>query len=377
MALLSLACSDSPAPPAETPGLIRLADAWPQARFERPLCVTHAGDASGRMFVVEQDGRIWVLPTDDGGARAQVFLDLRTRVRRDHNEEGLLALAFHPRYETNGFLYVYYSASDPLRNVLARYRADVADSNRADPSSHMVVLEIGKPYGNHNGATLAFGPDGALYVSIGDGGSGGDPHGNGQSLATLLGKILRLDVDAASGAYSIPPDNPFVGVPEARGEIWAYGLRNVWRMSFDRATGTLWAGDVGQNRWEEIDVVARGGNYGWNLREGRHAYRVARAGEELIDPVWEYSHDDGASVTGGYVYRGTRWPDLLGWYVFGDYISGTIWAIRQVGTEVEHRVLLRQTKNVASFGEDEAGELYLAAFDGHVYRIESTVEGGR
>ena len=368
--LLMIACSDPPAPAGEVAGAVRLVDALPATRFDRPVWLTHAGDDSGRLFVVEQGGRVWVVPVNDDGSRASLFLDLQDHVRRENNEEGLLALAFHPHYETNGLLFVYYSASNPLRNVLARYRVAAADSNRADPNSATVLLDIGKPYGNHNGATLVFGPDGFLYVSIGDGGAAGDPHGNGQNLSTLLGKILRLDVDATP--YTIPPDNPFVGLPGARPEVWAYGLRNVWRMSFDRDSGTLWAGDVGQNRWEEVDLITRGGNYGWNLREGRHPYRVAGLGAELIDPVWEYSHDEGASVTGGYVYRGTRWPDLAGWYVFADFVSGTIWGLRQAGTEFEHRVLLRQPRNIASFGEGADGELYVVAFDGHVYRIESS-----
>jgi len=331
------------------------------------------------VFVLEQGGRVWVVPTNDDGARATVFLDLTDRVRREHNEEGLLALAFHPHFAANGWFFVYYSASDPLRNVLARYRVDAADSNRADPASATVLLDIAKPFGNHNGCTLVFGPDGYLYLSTGDGGSGGDPMGNGQNLSTLLGKILRLDVDATSDgrAYAIPPDNPFVQRSGARGEIWAYGLRNVWRMSFDRDTGTLWAGDVGQNRWEEIDRIVAGGNYGWSLREGRHAYGAGGGGADLLDPVWEYSHAEGASVTGGYVYRGTRWPDLFGWYLYGDFVSGTIWGLRGEGSAIAHRVLLRQPKNIASFGEDAAGELYVLTFDGRVQRLESTIAAQR
>lgn len=366
-------CADE-AGPDPSGGPYALVDAFPNLTFDRPLCLVHAGDGSGRLFVVEQAGRIHVFPAQPNVAAASVFLDIGPLVRREHNEEGLLALAFHPSYATNGFFYVYYSASSPLRNVLARYKVDPAEPNRGDPSSARVLLEIPKPYGNHNGATLLFGTDGYLYVSIGDGGGAGDPQGNGQSLQTLLGKILRLDVDHEAGSlrYAIPADNPFASQAGARGEIWAYGLRNVWRMSFDRDTHELWAGDVGQNRWEEIDIITRGGNYGWSYREGTHAFRPGQPAVPAIEPVIDYGRSEGASVTGGYVYRGAHLAALAGSYIYGDYVSGTVWALRTSGGHVvSNTILMKQPKNIASFGEAPDGELYVLAFDGKIYRIEA------
>lgn len=357
---------------AEERDTYRLVEAFPKLRFERPLWLTHAGDGSGRLFVVEQDGRVHVFAERGDVEPAKVFLDIHSIISRAHNEEGLLALAFHPGYSRNGLFYVYYSAANPRRNVLARYQVSASDPGRADPASGKVLLEIEKPYGNHNGSTLLFGRDGYLYLSTGDGGSAGDPHRNGQNLGSLLAKILRIDVDhAESGrAYGIPSDNPFLAHPGARGEIWAYGLRNVWRMSFDRATGDLWAGDVGQDRWEEIDLVRRGGNYGWNLREGKHLFAPGNAAVPLLEPVVEYGHDVGASVTGGYVYRGERLPELRGAYLYADYVTGTVWALRYAGGRVvSNTVLVHQPKNIASFGEDAAGEVFLLVFDGAIYQL--------
>lgn len=357
---------------AALPG-IRLTPAFPRLQFERPLCVTHANDGTGRLFVVEQGGRIHSVVDNPDTDASKLFLDLRGQVRTVHNEEGLLALAFHPQYRTNGFFYVYYSASDPRRGILSRFHVSANNAGKADPSSEHVILEVEQPYGNHNGATVAFGSDGYLYLSLGDGGSAGDPHGNGQNLGTLLGSILRIDVDHAdtNRPYVVPPDNPFVNDKTARPEIWAYGLRNVWRMSFDRQTGELWAGDVGQDKWEEIDIITRGGNYGWNIREGAHPFSTAVSRTILIDPVIEYGRNQGASVIGGYVYRGARFPDLNGVYLYGDYVTGTIWGLRYAGGKVtESRTLLEQPNNISSFGEDSNGEILVTCFDGRVYRIE-------
>lgn len=357
---------------AELPA-VRLVPAFPDLRFDRPLCIVHAGDSSGRVFVVEQAGQIHAISGESSDATANVFLDIRRKVRTANNEEGLLAMAFHPDYSRNGRFFIYYSASDPRRGVLSQFTVSNDDANRADANSESVILEVAQPYGNHNGSTVVFGPDGYLYFSLGDGGSAGDPHGHGQNLGTLLGAILRIDVDQRDSglAYAIPPDNPFVGVPGARPEIWAYGLRNVWRMSFDRATGDLWAGDVGQNKWEEIDLIIRGGNYGWNLREGAHSYRGNSGGRDLIDPVVEYGRSEGASVTGGYVYRGSRHPDIVGVYIYADYAFGTIWGFRHTdGKATEHRTLLKQPNNISSFGETEAGEILVACFDGRIYWLE-------
>ncbi len=367
--LLFLACEAHAALPK-----VRLTPVYPHLQFDRPLCITHANDGAGRLFVVEQAGRIHVMPDDPGTKQSSVFLDISERVRTAHNEEGLLALAFHPGYKDNGFFYIYYSASDPRRGVLSRFRVSPDNENAADPSSERVVLEVEQPYGNHNGATVLFGPDGYLYISLGDGGSAGDPYGNGQNLDALLGKILRLDVNRTDSSknYAIPSDNPFVGVKGARPEVWAYGLRNVWRMSFDRQTGELWAGDVGQNKWEEIDIIVRGGNYGWNIREGMHPFEDAEPISKLIDPVAEYGRDDGASVTGGYVYRGSRFPALQGVYIYADYVTGTIWGLHHSdGRKLEKATLLEQPNNISSFGEDAEGEVLVTCFDGRVYRLES------
>ena len=354
--------------------------------FHRPVQLVHAGD--DRLFVVEQNGRVRVFENRPDVGTAGVFLDIRSKVSRKDNEEGLLTLAFHPRYATNGYFYVYYSATDPRRGVLSRFSVSGDDPDRADPDSEMVILEVEQPWGNHNGSTVLFGPDGYLYMSLGDGGSAADPRGNGQNLATLLGTILRIDVDRATDgrAYAIPPDNPFVDRPGARGEIWAYGLRNVWRMSFDRVTGDLWAGDVGQNAWEEIDLITRGGNYGWRIREAAHPFRKGTAPDPLIDPVVEYPQRRGRelvgmSITGGFVYRGKAIETLYGVYLYADYVTGRVWALRRTGgTNTAHREVFDGPPRVyiSSFGEDAAGELYICSFDkingrgggkGRIYRI--------
>jgi glucose/arabinose dehydrogenase len=380
----------APSPPAagpvvDAPALpsVRLVRAFPRLEFRRPVCITHAGD--DRLFVVEQQGRILVFENRPDVEQAGVYLDLRPAVRTGHNEEGLLGLAFDPHYADNGRFYVYYSASDPRRTVLARFTVSPDDASRADPESARVILEVPQPYGNHNGGALLFGPDDNLYLSLGDGGSANDPHGHGQNPGTLLGTIVRLDVrgNDPERPYAIPDDNPFVGRPTARPEVWAYGLRNPWRMSFDRETGDLWAGDVGQNAWEEIDLIVRGGNYGWNLREGAHPLAQGTPSGPLIGPVVEYPQRRGRdligrSVTGGYVYRGPTLEGLVGAYVYADYVTGRIWALRYAdGAVVAHREIHTPPPRacIASFGEDAAGELYLCAFDrldgsrGRVYRL--------
>ena len=352
---------------------LTVARAFPRLTFRRPIYLAHAGDGSNRLFVLEQQGRVRVFENRRDVESAAVFLDLRDQVRMRHNEEGLLALAFHPEYRKNGRLFVHYSASEPRRGVLSEFRVDPENPDRADPASERVILEVEQPWGNHNGSTVLFGPDGYLYVSLGDGGAANDPLGSGQDLATLLGTILRIDVDRQDPGlgYAIPADNPFVERRGARGEIWAYGLRNIWRMSFDRKTGDLWGGDVGQNAWEEIDLLVKGGNYGWNIREGAHPFRPGEAEDPMIDPVVEYPQRQGRqivglSVTGGYVYRGREIPALYGAYVYGDYVTGRIWALRyDQGRLTEHREVFRRPPaiSISSFGEDEAGELYLCSFD--------------
>jgi glucose/arabinose dehydrogenase len=356
--------------------------AFPKLSFIRPVQITHAPDGTNRFFVVEQPGRIRVFEADRTTERAGVFLDIKDGVFDRHNEEGLLSLAFHPEYASNGAFFVYYTAKEPRRGVIARFTVDPEDPNRADPASMSVVLEVEQPYGNHNGSTLLFGPDGYLYASLGDGGAANDPHDHGQNLSTLLGTIIRIDVDRTEGdtAYAVPADNPFVGETGVRPEIWAYGLRNVWRMSFDRKTGDLWAGDVGQVRWEEIDIIRKGGNYGWRIREGFHPFREGESTRPLLDPVVDYGRQYGMSVTGGYVYRGQRHPRLQGVYLYADYVSGRVWGLRQRdGKAIANREVLAESsrRHVSSFGEGPDGELYVTTFEkldrrggrGRVFRI--------
>ena len=354
--------------------------AFPHLKFTRPVEFTHAGDGTDRVFVVEQDGRIRVFPNRSDAKEAKVFLDLRNVVRREHNEEGLLGLAFHPKYRTNGQFFVFYSVT-PRGSVVSRFQISKDDPDRADRVSEEKLLQFTKPYGNHNGGCLRFGPDGHLYVSVGDGGLRDDPHGNAQNLEVLNGKILRIDVDHkdAGKNYAIPKDNPFADRGgKVRGEIWAYGLRNVWRFSFDRPRGTLWAADVGQDHHEEVDVIVRGGNYGWNIREGKHPLdpKVDRSAVgEFIEPVFDYPRVEGKSVTGGLVYRGRRLPELVESYLYADFISGNVWALRWDGKKVtaNHKIA-RTSLLISAFGEDEAGEAYFTAFDGFVYRFRPTAE---
>jgi len=336
----------------------------------RPIVLTHAGDRSNRIFVATQRGVIHVFKNRQSAKKTEVFLDLESKVAYNdkQNEEGLLGFAFHPKYKKNGYFFVYYSTRDASHtSVISRFRVSKDDANKADVRFEDEVMRIKQPFWNHNGGTIAFGPDGCLYVGLGDGGSAKDPHGNGQNKATLLGSILRIDVDRKDKglSYAIPRDNPFVGQPKVRGEIWAYGLRNVWRMSFDRKTGTLWAGDVGQDLWEEINLITRGGNYGWNLREAKHKFGKTGSGPspDLIEPIWEYDHGVGKSITGGHVYRGKRLPELVGAYLYADYVTGKIWALRYNESKkkvVSNHLIPGNKLPVISFGEDEKGEVYFA-----------------
>jgi glucose/arabinose dehydrogenase len=337
----------------------------------RPLLVTHAGDGSNRIFVPLQQGYIHVFPNDPKATKTKLFLDLSKKVlwNDKENEQGLLGLAFHPRYKENGEFFVFYTLKDPkLTNVLSRFRVSKTDPDRVDPASEEEILRVQHRFWNHDGGTVAFGPDGFLYLCLGDGGSGGDPDKNGQNLGTLLAKILRIDVDKkeAGKNYGIPKDNPFVDVAGARPEIWAYGLRNPWRMAFDRKTGRLWTSDVGQNIYEEIDIITKGGNYGWSRREGLHPFgdEGVDVNPKMIDPIWEYHHEVGKSMTGGVVYRGKALPELEGMYVYGDYITGRIWALQYDDSKkrvVANRPLERTRDLIMSFGEDEAGEIYYLA----------------
>ncbi len=353
---------------------LRVEPAFPNLSFDRMVHLTCPDDGTSRLFLVLQPGRIMGFDNHSNVTSTEAFLDIRDRVNDSSEEEGLLGLAFDPQYRSNGHFYVYYSAAHPRRSVISRFSVSGDIPSRADPSSELVILEVPQPFSNHNGGQLLFGPDGYLYIGLGDGGSGGDPRGHGQDRSTLLGSILRIDVSsAAAGAkYRVPPDNPFVARNDgARKEIWAYGLRNPWRFTFDRDTGDLWAGDVGQNTFEEVDLIRRGLNYGWNVMEGLHCFRARQCDSEGLErPVIEYSRSGGCSITGGYVYRGSRLPSLHGAYVYGDFCSGKIWALRYDGTGVTERLQIADTGfNIPAFGEDRSGELYILSFDGRIYRF--------
>ncbi len=333
--------------------------------LDQPVYLTHAGDGSGRMFVVEQAGRVRVLR--EAGVATTPFLDI-SGIVRSGGERGLLSVAFHPAYSRNGFFYLNYTDRDG-DTVVARYSVS-RDAERGDPASAAQLISIGQPYGNHNGGQVAFGPDGYLYIGMGDGGWAGDPRDRAQNPRSLLGKMLRLDVDS-SEPYAIPPDNPFAASNGAAPEIWALGLRNPWRFSFDRLTGDLYIGDVGQNKWEEIDSQPaghRGGlNYGWRIMEGAHCFNPASGcgRQGLTEPVHEYSQAQGCSVTGGYVYRGRTLAELAGTYVFADYCAGTIWGLsREAGGGWSRTTLLESGFAISSFGEDEEGALYVLDYSG-------------
>jgi glucose/arabinose dehydrogenase len=374
--------------------------AFPDLKFNRPIWMEEIPDGSKRLVVVQQDGKIFVFPHKLDANDPGLFLDISDRKPLVQNEEGLLAFAFHPQFKDNGACYLFYSQQSPKRTVLSEVHVSKSDPNKTDLASERVLLEIPHPYWNHDGGTLVFGPDGFLYLSLGDGGSGNDPHFVGQSGHHLLAKIIRIDVNTRTGKlpYGIPKDNPFVGKDEkgnpkddpfdtrpegVRPEIWAYGLRNVWRMSFDKETGDLWAADVGQDKWEEIDLIKKGGNYGWSAREGFHEFKKQKTQGTTLDPVIEYPHNPGLSaeckfpdhspglsVTGGYVYRGKKIPSLRGVYVYGDFAMGTVWGLRYENEQVTaHGKLTKDNpaRPVASFAEDKEGEIYMLSFDGKIY----------
>lgn len=350
----------------------------------RILALTHAGDGSGRNFAMDQSGRVYVFPNKADVREATVFLDIRDRVQdwRKDSEEGLLGLAFHPDFSSNGQFYVSYSSSAELRtSVISRFSVSADNPQQADPASEQVVMKIPQPFSNHNGGSIAFGHDGYLYIALGDGGGRNDPLQHGQNLETLMGSLLRIDVDHHDPGrnYAVPKDNPFVDRDGACPEIYAYGFRNIWRLSVDRQTGRIWAADVGQDFWEEINVVKAGANYGWSVREASYPFNnnPVTTQDALVPPVWEYDHQLGKSITGGFVYRGSQLPDLQGMYVYADFISGRIWALEYDEAQqkvVGNRSIATTGFPVLAFGEDEAGELYymLETANGQgIYRLNS------
>ncbi len=338
-----------------------------------PLYLTHAGD--GRLFVVQQNGLVRIV--QDGVLLSEPFLEIRDRVGAEANEQGLLSVAFHPQYAQNGYFYVNYTNLN-FDTVVSRFQVSAADPDRADPASELILLTIEQPYANHNGGLVKFGPDGYLYIGMGDGGSQGDPQNRAQNGRDLLGKILRIDVDVTGESpYGIPSSNPFVADDNVRNEIWAVGLRNPWRFSFDRETGDLFVADVGQSQWEEVNFRPAnspgGENYGWNRMEGTHCYQQATCDTSgLVLPVFEYDHSQGCSVTGGYMYRGQQFPALRGNYFVADYCTGFIWRLFPVGDGVwDAEKVLESGRVISSFGEDAAGELYIVDHNGGVYQIQS------
>jgi glucose/arabinose dehydrogenase len=341
-----------------------------QEGLQSPLFVTHAGDGSGRLFVVEQAGTIRVI--DRGIMQEKPFLDLRDRVSTKGNEQGLLGLAFHPDHRRNGRLFVNYNRRDDGATVLAEYSRQ-SQGLQVSTATERILMVVSQPYLNHNGGMVAFGQDGYLYVGRGDGGSRGDPQNRAQDPHEWLGKILRIDVDRGR-PYAIPGDNPYVN-GGGRPEVFALGVRNPWRFSFDRETGMFWLADVGQHKWEEVDLVIAGGNYGWRIMEGTHCYNPDHDcnPEGLIFPLAEYGHEQGrCSITGGYVYRGQAMPALRGTYLFGDYCSGELFAISSSANRKAStvpRVLMHTGYRISSFGEDEAGEFYVVDYKGGLYRL--------
>lgn len=366
----------------ESAAQIQVQEAFPGLpAFSRPLELTQPPDGSNRFFVVEQDGRIWVFSNDSSVTTRQLFIDLSDSVEQGGSETGLLGLAFHPDYATNGYFFVNYTAIVGSRkSYITRFRASESNPDSADRNSRTIFLVQNQPYSNHNGGRLAFGPDGYLYIALGDGGSGGDPQGNGQNRATLLGKILRIDVDSASNGrqYSIPPTNPYYGNTQGfKEEIYAYGLRNTWKFSFDPLTGRLWAGDVGQVTREEIDIIDAGGNYGWNKMEGFLCYGTCdTTGKNLLRPVWDYPRSQGYSVTGGYVYRGTAIPSLVHKYIYGDYGTGRIWALTFNGTSFTNTQLYDASFFISSFGVDAQQNQFVVSYGtGRIFKLTGPSTG--
>jgi glucose/arabinose dehydrogenase len=354
---------------------------WPElvltpylSGLENPVQLTHAGDGSGRVFVVEQAGRIRI--ARDGVLLPTPFLDISDRLACC-GERGLLSVAFPRDYATKGRFYVDYTDRTGT-TIVARYHLG-QNLDTADPASEEVVLTVAQPFANHNGGQLAFGPlDGYLYIGMGDGGSGGDPQNHGQNPASLLGKMLRIDVEAGLQPYGVPPTNPFAQTPGYRAEIWALGLRNPWRFSFDREKGDLYIGDVGQEQYEEIDLQpassSGGENYGWRIMEGGHCYRSQDCDQTgLVLPVAEYDHSRGCSVAGGVVYRGGTYPRMQGIYLYGDYCSGRIWGLRQRGGQWQSLELLDTAHRINSFGEDEVGNAYVVDYGGNIYLLADTM----
>ena len=358
---------------------LKIEEAFPNLSFDHITEIKHPGDGTNRLFVISQPGKIFVFENDKNVEEADVFLDISSKVLFG-GEQGLLGLAFHPDYEENGLFFINYTRNNPRRTVISKLKVSANDPNVAVPESEVILMEVEQPYSNHNGGVIDFGPDGYLYISFGDGGSGGDPLNHGQNKSTLLGSMVRIDVDNVppGSNYGIPDDNPFVGNSSGyKEEIYAYGLRNVWKFSFDAQAGLLYAADVGQNAWEEISIINNGKNYGWRIMEGTHCFNPQigcdQTGLEL--PIHEYDHSDegGYSITGGYVYYGSDADELTGKYVYGDFVTGNIWALFYNDGEVVNERIFNTNYSISTFGVDLAGSLYFASYsNGRIYKITGT-----
>ncbi len=362
---------------------LQLVNAFPNLTFTQPVYLTHSNDGTNRIFVIQKNGLIKVFPNDSTVASATTFLNLSSRIitAGGSSEQGLLGIAFHPNYLNNGYFYVDYTEAGDGRTIVARYSVDSTNPNLGDFNSELRLLNIFQPYSNHNGGILFFGEDRYLYIGMGDGGSAGDPANRAQNVDSLLGKILRIDVDTTTGTlnYGIPPDNPFAG-GGGRGEIFCWGMRNPWRVSQDPVTGLIWCGDVGQNLYEEVDIINNARNYGWRIMEGFHCYNpsVGCNMTGLTLPIKEYGHTSGrCSITGGFVYRGSRRPDLVGRYIYADYCSGEIWKLRfEGGVVTEDSLLLSAGTSILSFGTDQNNELYILGNNGIIYRFNRSTATG-
>ena len=355
---------------------LEIVPAFPNLSFVMPTDIQNSGNGTNRIFVLGQKGIISVFPNDPNTSSQKTFLDIRSKVLSG-GEMGLLGLAFHPDYKHNGFFYLDYDANNPRRTVISRFSVSASDPDKADPNSELILLEVKQPYTNHKGGQIVFGPDGYLYLTFGDGGAGGDPQNHAQDRSVLLGKILRIDVNNKQGAlnYAIPPDNPFKGNKSGyREEIYSYGMRNPWRISFDLSTGLLWAADVGQDLYEEIDLIIKGGHYGWRCYEGFHTYNTTDCnGTDYIKPIWEYGHnlDGGDCITGGFVYHGHDAPEFAGLYIYADYVVGKIWSLKLVGTTITNSLRFQTKYAISTFGIDESKELYFADYPtGLIYKFK-------
>lgn len=354
----------------ETLPAVKLQRVFKDVSMDVIVYMTQAPGDDRYWYVAEKTGRVLRFENKPDASTASVFIDISDRVDAGPSEAGLLGMAFHPQFSTNGYVYLSYTGNDGgLKSYVSRFKS-LDTGNTLDPDTEKRLLEVAQPYSNHNGGQVEFGPDGLLYIGLGDGGAGGDPKGHGQNTQTLLGAMLRIDVDNGN-PYGIPPGNPFANGESGKPEIYAWGLRNPWRWSFDRETGKLWLADVGQDNWEEVNVIDKPGNFGWNGKEGVHCYKSARCeNPAFIDPVIEYSHDEGCSVTGGYVYRGSQISALKGIYLYSDFCSGTLWGARDSGDgRYESFQLLDTDLNIASFAQANDGEIYLLHIRGELYKL--------